>query len=379
MPLVLNEEQHLLKFTAEEFFRKQAPVSALRTLRDERDVDGFSRPLWQAMVAMGWPSAFLPEEYGGLDCGFMELGAVLEASGRTLVASPLFSSVVLAASGILLGGDETQKSALLPRIASGDLLMSLAVEEGAHHRPSAIATTATAQKDGFVINGKKVHVIDGHVADQFIVVARTQGNSTEERGISLFIVNRAQPGVSVARRVMVDSRNMAEIHLQDVAVPASGMLGELHNGYSLLTKILDRGNIALSAEMLGSLQAAFDRTLDYLKQREQFGELIGSFQALQHRASRMFCEIELSKSVVLKALQAVDEDADNISLMASLAKVQVAETFRLVSDEAIQMFGGIGMTDAEDIGFYLKRARVAQQLLGDEHYHVQRYATLRGY
>jgi len=304
---------------------------------------------------------------------------VLQASGRTLVASPLFSSVALAASGILLGGTEEQKSALLPRIGSGDLLVSLALEEGPHHNPSAIATTAAPQQDGYVINGGKVHVLDGHVADQFIVVARTGGESGNEQGISLFMVQRAQRGVSVARRVMVDGRNMAEGRLQDVEVSGDALLGELHQGYGLLVRILDRGNIALAAEMLGSLQAAFERTLDYLKQRKQFGEVIGSFQALQHRAAKMFCEIELSKSVVLKALQAIDEDAANISLMASLAKVQVAETFRLVSDEAIQMFGGIGMTDAEDIGFYLKRARVAQQTLGDEHYHVQRYATLRGY
>ncbi|MDG1945040.1 MAG: acyl-CoA dehydrogenase family protein [Halioglobus sp.] len=379
MPLVLTEEQHLLKSTAEDFFLKRSPVSALRALRDNRDVDGFSRPLWQEIVAMGWPSAFLPEVYGGLDCGFMELGAVLEASGRTLAASPMISSVVLSASAILLGGTETQKSSLLPRIVSGDLLVSLALEEGPHHSPSVIATSAAAHKNEFLISGKKVHVIDGHAADQFIVVARTQGHHADERGISLFIVNHAQHGVSVTRRMMVDSRNMAEVQLQDVAVPAANLLGELHGGYGLLTRILDRGNIALSAEMLGSLRAAFDRTLDYLKQREQFGELIGSFQALQHRAARMFCEIELAKSVVLKALQAIDEGADNLSLLASLAKVQVAETYRLVGDEAIQMFGGIGMTDEEEIGFYLKRARVAQQLLGDENYHVQRYANLRGY
>jgi len=304
---------------------------------------------------------------------------VLQASGRTLVASPLLSSVVLAASGILLGGNEEQKSALLPRIASGDLLVSLALEEGPHHKPSAIATRVTPHADGYLLNGCKVHVIDGHVADQFIVVARTAGENGDEYGISLFLVKRARRGVTVARRVMVDSRNMAEVRLQDVELSSEDLLGEMHNGYSLLTRMLDRGNIALAAEMLGSLQAAFERTLDYLKQREQFGELIGSFQALQHRAAKMFCEIELSKSVVLKALQAIDESADNLSLMASLAKVQVAETFRLVSDEAIQMFGGIGMTDEEEIGFYLKRARVAQQTLGDEHYHVQRYATLRGY
>jgi len=379
MPLVLNEEQTLLKSTAEDFFRRKAPVSALRALRDARSIDGFSRQLWQEMVAMGWPGAFLPEQYGGLDCGFTELGVVLQASGRTLVASPLLSSVVLSCSGILMGGTEQQKSALLPRIASGDLLMSLALDEGPHHYPSVIATTAVSHQDGYVINGCKVHVMDGHVADQFIVVARTAGECGDEQGISLFLVQSAQRGVAVTRRMMVDSRNMAEVRLQDVAVSTANLLGELHQGYGLLTCILDRGNIALAAEMLGSLQAAFERTLDYLKQREQFGAMIGSFQALQHRAAKMFCEIELSKSVVLKALQAIDEDAVNLSLMASLTKVQVAETFRLVSDEAIQMFGGIGMTDAEDIGFYLKRARVAQQTLGDEHYHVQRYATLRGY
>jgi len=379
MPLVLNEEQTLLKSTAEDFFRSKAPVSALRSLRDEGNIDGFSRELWQEMVAMGWPGTFLPEQYGGLDCGFTELGVVLQASGRTLVASPLVSSIVLAASGILLGGDETQKSALLPRIASGDLLVSLALEEGPHHNPRGITTTATPHNDSYLIDGRKVHVMDGHVADQFLVVARTAGKVGDEQGISLFMVNRAKTGVLVTRRSMVDSRNMAEVRLEGVEVSAADLLGELHKGYGLLTKILDRGVIALAAEMLGSLQVAFERTLDYLKQREQFGELIGTFQALQHRAAKMFCEIELSKSVVLKALQAIDKDADNISLLASLAKVQVAETFRLVSDEGIQMFGGIGMTDEEDIGFYLKRARVAQQILGDEHYHLQRYATLRGY
>ena len=379
MPLVLNEEQQLLKSTAEEFFRHKAPVSALRSLRDTRDVNGFSLPLWQEIVAMGWAGASLPEQYGGLGLGFMELGAVLQASGRTLVASPLLSSVVLCASAIVLGGNEMQKSALLPRIASGDLLLSLALQEGPHHNPSAVATTATVHAGGYLLNGSKVHVLDGHVAEQFIVAARTAGANSDEHGISLFLVNRDRPGVSVERRAMVDSRNMAAVRLQDVVVSAADLLGELHTGYPLLCRVLDRGNIALAAEMLGSLQAAFERTLDYLKQRKQFGEFIGSFQALQHRAAKMFCEIELSKSVVLKALQAIDEGADNLSLMASLAKVQVAETFRLVSDEAIQMFGGIGMTDDEDIGFYLKRARVAQQTLGDEHYHVQRYATLRGY
>ena len=380
MPLVLNEEQRLLKSTAEDFFRDKAPVGALRKLRDQKNADGFSRELWREMADMGWPGTHLPERYGGLECGFTELGVVMQASGRTLVASPLFATVVLGASAVLLGGSETQKSTLLPRIARGELLLSLALEEGPHHNPSNIATAATASEGGgYLISGRKVHVPDGHVADQIVVVARTAGRRGEEHGLSLFLVDRNSPGVRVERRIMVDSRNMAEVHLDAVEVSADELLGDLHQGHGLLTGILDRGNVALAAEMLGSLQAAFERTMDYLTQREQFGARIGSFQALQHRAAKMFCEIELSKSVVLNALQAVDSNADNLSLAASLAKAQVAETFRLVGDEAIQMFGGIGMTDEEDIGFYLKRARVAQQMLGDEHYHVQRYARLRGY
>lgn len=379
MPLVLNEEQQLLKSTAEQFFRNKAPVSTLRKLRDEKSADGFSRELWREMADMGWAGTFLPEQYGGLDCGFTELGIVLEAGGRTLVASPLFSSVALAASAILLGGSEAQKDALLPRIAAGELLVSLALQEGPHHKPAAVSTRATTSGAGFTLDGRKVYVPDGHVADKLIVVARTDGESGDERGLSLFLLDSDRQGVGVVRRTMADSRNMAEVQFDGVEVFAEELLGEAGAGYKLLNTVLDRGNVALSSEMLGSMQSAFERTMDYLKQREQFGELIGSFQALQHRAAKMFCEIELSKSLVLNALRSIDEDGDDLSLAASMAKVQVSETFRLVSNEAIQMFGGIGMTDEEEIGFFLKRARVAQQMLGDEHYHVQRYASLRGY
>jgi acyl-CoA dehydrogenase len=379
MPLVLSEEQTLLKSTAEVFFQKKSPVSALRGLRDNRDIDGFSRPLWREMVAMGWAGASVPTKYGGLGLGFTELGVIMQASGRTLVASPLLSTVALSASCILLGGSEAQKMALLPQIVNGNLLLSLAAQEGSHHNPQTVVTTATVHNDGYRLNGCKVHVLEGHVADMYIVATRTAGVRDDEQGISLFLVDRAASGVSVERRSMVDSRNMAEVRFDDVSVSSANLLGDLHHGYDLLMQTQDRGNIALAAEMLGSLQAAFERTMNYLKQRKQFGELIGSFQALQHRAAKMFCEIELSKSVILQALQSIDDNDDNISIIASLAKVQLNETFKLVSDEAIQMFGGIGMTDEEDIGFYLKRARMAQQTLGDESYHVQRYAMLQGY
>ena len=281
---------------------------------------------------MGWTGAFLPEQYGGIDCGFVRAGSHIcrPVAGR-LWPAPLFSSIVLAASGILLGGNETRSLHCCRVLPVGTYWYLSPTRRVRITIPYGVSTTVKPQGNGFLLNGCKVSVLDGHIADQFIVVARTSGDSTEHHGLSLFLVNSASPGVEVERRAMVDSRNMAEVRLQDVKVSQVDLLGELNQGSGLLTEVLDRGTIALAAEMLGGVQAAFERTLDYLQQREQFGEVIGSFQALQHRAAKMFCEIELSKSVVLKALQAIDDNDDNISLFASQAKVQLAETYRLVS------------------------------------------------
>ena len=394
MTLTLNEEQQLLKKTAEDFFREHAPISALRKLRDQRDNVGYCRDHWGQMIELGWPATIIPEEYGGIDYGFVGLGLIIEAAGRTLVSSPLLSTVVLSTSAILKGGTSKQRSQLLPLIAKGELIIALAFQEGPHHKPNCISTQVEKTVQGFVLNGDKVFVVDGHIADKLIIAARTSGAANDTSGISLFLIDRQQAGVQIDRSVLVDSRNYAQIHLKNVTVADDSLIGELNAGYTLLEQVIDIGNIALAAEMLGSMQEAFERTLNYLKQREQFGVPIGSFQALQHRAAQMFCEIELCKSVVLKALQALDKSAldkssaDNntpnehtaeIALLASLAKVQTAETLKLVSCEAIQMFGGMGMTDEEEIGFFIKRARVAQQLMGDENYHLQRYASLKGY
>tara|TARA_R110000823_G_scaffold139607_4_gene269516 strand:- start:59479 stop:60618 length:1140 start_codon:yes stop_codon:yes gene_type:complete len=379
MTLALNEQQQLLKRSAEQFFREQAPVKAQRALRDSRDADGFSRALWSQMADMGFAGTCLGEGYGGIGCGFVELGVVLEAAGRTLAASPLLASLALGAQAVLLGGSETLKSSLLPRVAAGETLLTLAYQESAHHRPTQVAAEAREHGDGYVLNAHKCYVLDGHIADYYIVSARTAPATEPSAGISLFLVARGAPGVSVRRLSMVDSRNMADLVLENVALGPDALLGELHAGYPLLEQVLARANIALCAEMLGSMQEAFERTLAYLQLREQFDVPIGSFQALQHRAAQMFCEIEMSRSLVLRALSAVDEQAVDIELLASAAKVQVSESLRLVSDEAIQMHGGIGMTDEEEIGFFLKRARVAQQTFGDEFYNVQRYASLRGY
>jgi alkylation response protein AidB-like acyl-CoA dehydrogenase len=380
MALVLDEEQTLLKQTARRLLQDKSPVKALRELRDSRDETGFSRELWKEMVEMGWAGIVIPEQYGGFDYGYVGLGLVLEECGRMLVASPLVSTVLLGATAVTLAGSEAQKEDILPAVASGKLLLALALEEGPHHAPTRVATRVVKTGDGFTLSGKKAFVIDGHVADKFVVVARTSGQPGDTDGISLFLVDAKTPGVTATRIIMVDSRNAAKVSFDNVRIPASALLGQIGKGYSVLEKVLDIGRIGLAAEMLGSMQEAFERTINYLKERSQFGVLIGTFQALQHRTTIMFTEIELCKSVVLKALQTIDAgDEELLPRIAALAKAKACETVKLVTSEAIQMFGGIGMTDEEEIGFFIKRARVAQQAFGDYSYQLNRFAALNGY
>ena len=379
MPLVLNEEQRLLRDTAREFLDGNAPVAALRALRDSRDALGFAPDLWRRMAEMGWASIILPEEYGGLDFGFMGLGVIMEEAGRSLTASPLFASAVVGASAILLGGNEKQKQALLPAIAGGELTLALAMEESHHHRPSHIATLAERDGDSFVINGSKTFVLDGHCADKLLLVARSDGGERATDGLTLFLVDRKQPGITTERTIMVDSRNAANIRCENLRVEAESVIGDIGGAWPVLDAVLDRGRVALAAEMMGLALEAFERTVAYLKEREQFGAKIGSFQALQHRAAIMQADIELCRSVLLQALTAVDETPEQLPMLASLAKTRLNELVLLVTNEAVQMHGGIGVTDELEIGFFLKRARVAMQIFGDSGFHRDRYATLCGY
>jgi acyl-CoA dehydrogenase len=379
MALVLNEEQQLLQGTAREFLGANAPVAALRELRDGRDPLGYAPTLWQQMAELGWASIILPEQYGGLDFGFLGLGVVLEETGRTLTASPLLASAVVGASALLLGGSEEQKETLLPAIAAGELTTALALEETHHHRPTQIATRAERDGDEFIITGRKTFVLDGHSADKLIVVTRSSGEPPASSGLTLFLVDRAAPGVTVERTIMADSRNAANINFDQVRVAASAVIGALDEAWSVLEPVLDRGRVAIAAEMMGLALEAFERTVAYLKQREQFGVLIGSFQALQHRAAQMQAELELCRSVLLQTLSAVDDTPEQLPMLASLAKAKLNELAKLVTNEAVQMHGGIGVTDELDIGLFLKRARVAIQVFGDTGFHKDRYATLCGY
>ncbi len=375
MALVLTEEQSMLKSSAKEFLKARTPVSALRKLRDDKSETGYDPAIWSQMAEMGWAALTIPETYGGMDFGYTGLGQILEETGKTLTASPLVSTVLLGATLLNKGGTDSQKQQLLPAIAEGKIIIGLASEETSMHRPNKIDARYMDAADGYTISGKKVGVLDGNVAKLLIVSAKKDGDS----GTSLFIVEANAPGVSIERTIMMDSRNSANITLNNVKVDKGNLIGQEGEGAALLETTMDIARIGLAAEMLGTMQEAFDRTIAYLKERQQFGVPIGVFQGLQHRAAIMYMEIENCRSLVLAALQAVDAGAPNIAEMASLAKAKLGETIKLVSNEAIQMYGGIGMTDDEEIGFFLKRARVVQQTLGDYNYHLDRYAKIKGY
>ena len=379
MPMILNSDTKMVRETAHDYFREKSPILAFRKLRDSQDADGFSRPLWREMAELGWTGFLVPEDHGGSGFGHLGLGQVMEAAGRTLAATPLLGSALIGAVAIDLGGSEAQKSAHFPGLVAGETIFALALEEGAHHAPYRIATTAKKAGAGWVLDGAKQFVLDGHIADTLIVVARTSGGPRERGGITVFLVAGDAAGVARRRSIMVDSRNAARITLSGVSVGADAVLGVVDGGADLLDAILDRARAGLAAEMLGSSAEVFERTVQYLKDRKQFGVPIGSFQALKHRAAQMYCEVEATRSAVTAALDALDGNANDASLLVALAKAKACSTARLTGDEGIQMHGGIGMTDEVDIGFFLKRARVAEATFGDVAFHRDRYAALSGY
>ena len=377
--LVLTEEQQLLQSTAADFARQSLPVSRLRALRETGD--GFARDLWREMGNLGWPGMLLPEEYGGLGLGYADAVVVLEELGKALAPEPFLSTVLLAGNAVLLGGSAAQKQEILPRVASGEAVLAFAHHEPrARHRMHHVATRAAAQSDGsFTISGVKDVVLDGAAAERLVVSARTSGGNDDRDGISLFLIDPHAPGVTVTRQQLVDHRSAALVRLDGVKVPADAQVGTLGKGADVIDATLDRATVGLCAEMLGGMVRAAEMTFAYLKERKQFGVVIGTFQALKHRAARMFIEIELGRSVVMAAARALDEGARDTAMLVSVAKARLSEGYVLVASEAVQMHGGIGMTDEHDVGFYLKRARAAEILLGDAPYHRDRYAKLQDY
>ncbi|WP_068875498.1 MULTISPECIES: acyl-CoA dehydrogenase family protein [unclassified Phenylobacterium] len=360
---VLTEEQSMLRDAAKSWVQEKSPVTAFRKMRDSGAELGYDVAAWNEMAEMGWAGVIIPEEYGGSNFGYLSLGLVLEELGRTLTASPLIASGLAGASALILGGSDAQKSEWLPKIADGSAVAALAVDEGPHHRPDKVEATVSGGK----LTGKKTFVIEGMAANVFVVSAKEGGQ------IELYLVKADDAGVKRSKLSLADSRGAANVEFNGAAAE------KLTGGADLLEKVLDRARAGLAAEMLGAATQAFEITLDYLKTRVQFGQVIGSFQALQHRAAKMFTELELARSAVEAALTAIDNDAPDVPELVSLSKAKMGDTFHLVSNEMVQMHGGIGMTDAHDAGFYLKRARAAEAAFGNQAFHRDRYARINGY
>ncbi len=379
MALVLNEEQSMLRDSARGLISDKAPVAHLRKLRDAKDATGFSRELWKTFADMGFAGLLVPEEFGGSGLGAVEAGVVMEEIGRTLMPSPFLSTGVVAATALTRGGSAAQKSEHLTKLATGDLIASLAVDEGAKHRPVKTVMQAVRSGNGFKLKGAKAFVVDGHVSDLLIVAARSAGKPGERDGLTLFLVDPKAKGIEMERTAMIDAHNAARIVFNDVEVTADSVLGEVDRGGALLEGILNVGRGAVASEMVGLSEEAFSRTVIYLKERKQFGKLIGEFQALQHRAAHLYTEIEITKAAVMKALQTLDADLDNAGAAVAVAKAKAGSTATLAVQEAVQMHGGVGMTDAFDIGFFMKRARVCQELFGDTAFHAEQLARLKGY
>ena len=379
MSLLLNEEQSLLKDSAKAFVDENSNLASIRSRRSEPKNPGIDQEKWQKVVDLGWTAIPFSEEYGGLGLGYAELGVVLEEIGRGLVDVPLFSNIVLAGGVLDLAGTDEQKKRFLPDLIAGTNFISLAYQEGARHTPNLVATKLTEGSEGLTLNGKKQLVLDGGSANHLIVVCRSSGEKTEREGLSIVVVDAKTEGVTVKNNLLLDGSRSANIEFHDVVISEKDLIGHQGEGADTLDKLYAQASVALSAEMLGGAQTAFEMTLEYLKVREQFGAKIGSFQGLKHRASRWFCEIELSKSIVLKALRAIDIDDPKKDKIAHTCKARLSSSFHLSGIEGVQMHGGIGVTDEHDIGLYMKRARVTELLLGDEAFHREKFAALSGY
>jgi len=378
MSLIYNEEQQLLRDSARAFLNQNGPVARLRSARDANHAGGVPDQLWRQMADMGWAGIVIGEEHGGLDFGFIGAGVLCEEMGRTLTVVPLLSSALVSATLLRAMGSAAQRQ-LLESIATGDVTVAPALDERPRHDLRATATRATRTDSGYRLDGRKTLVPDGCAAGYLLVLARSAAEPGVADGLSLFLVKADSAGVGIERTQLADHHDWAEVSLDAVEVTADALVGDEGKAHDPVDACLDLARIWVAAMLLGISSEVFERTLAYVKERKQFGVPVGSFQALQHRAAQLFCEIELLKSLVLRALQAADEGAEELPLLASAAKTKACRTARLAVNEAVQMHGGMGMTDEFDIGFFMKRAASLQQLYGDSYAMEDRFASLKGY
>lgn len=380
MELVLNEDQELIAKTALDFVNEHSPVSRFRALRDSGEELGYSRALFKEMAELGWAGIPFDEKQGGAGMGFAELVLIVEALGRKLAPEPFLGGVTMGGCALALGGDGALRDAWLPGVIDASKVVALAHQEArSRYDLFAIETVAEASGDTYRLSGEKTQVLDAVCADAIIIPARTAGQSGDADGITLFLVETSASGLRVERQIRVDHRNSAIVRLDGVECTAASIVGTVGGGGSLLEDVIDRATVVLCAEMLGGMSEAFDLSLEYLKTRDQFGVKIGTFQALQHRAAKVYMEIELARSTVMAASRAIDSGDKQAVQLVSLAKARCSEAYMLATNEGVQIFAGVGMTDEYDIGFYLKRARVSEITFGDAAFHRDRWARLGNY
>ena len=375
----LTEEQQMIVDQATKFVQNDSPVERFRKLRDTDR--GWDTEMWSRMGELGWLGIAFPEEQGGFGGRFVDMALVLEQLGRGLVPEPYIASVVLAGGLLSRLGSEAQIATFLEPMIEGRRSLALAyAEKQSRYDLADCLTTATRKGDGWLLTGEKVWVLNGHAAEHLLVAARTSGDQLDRDGLSLFVVDADGPGVECVRVHGMDGQSTGLVKLQGAAVSGDRLLGPEGAAFAHLEWAIDRGAAAACAEGQGAILELFERTVAYLQQREQFGVPIGSFQALQHRAADMFAEVELCRStMILAAIQADSEDEDERRAEISAAKLQLSQGGWFVQEHAIQLFGGIGVTDEQDEGLFFKRLRVLQGLFGDADHHVDRFQQLASF
>ncbi len=379
MPLYHTEDQAMLADTARQFMADEGNIAKqLRHYRDINCKDGFGHGLWKQFAELGFTGILVADADGGLGMGHVEAGIVLEEVGRNLTPSPFLTSSVMAATALGQASDEL-KGRYLPGLLAGDSVFAVAIDEGPKHRPERIACRAERAGNGFKLSGAKSFVVQGGSADMLVVAARTAGSDEDDAGITLFAVPKDAAGLSLENARLVDSSQAAHVKLDGVQLDADAVIGEVDGGREVLNRVIRAGRVGAAAESVGVAQGSFDMTTTYLKQRKQFGKLIGEFQALQHRAAHLYSELEIARATVIKAQQLLDAGSEKADLMVSVAKAKAGKAAGLAVKEGVQMHGGIGMTDEYDIGLYMKRDRALAEFMGDLYYHADRVAKLSGY
>lgn len=375
MDFELGEEQVMLKTSARDFLEKECPKQLVRDMMD--DEKGYPSGLWKQMADLGWLGLTFPEEYGGVGSSFLDLAVLLEESGRALLPAPFIPTVVLSGHPIMAAGTEEQKQQFLPRIASGDLIMTLAFMEPSGSIEAAdITVKATPFGDNFIISGTKLFVPSAHVADYLLCVTRTKDASDKEDGITLFLVDTSTNGVHIDVLKTMTGEKLCEVTFDNVAVPKNNMLGELDKGWAIMKRVLDEVTVAECAWMTGGARWAMETTIEYAKERVQFGRPIGSFQAIQHKLANIAVEVEGATSIMYYAAWAISENDPDLSLAASMAKAWCSETYKHATFDGVQIHGGIGFTWDHDMHLYFKRAKAGEVTYGDADYHREKVAKI---